>query len=107
MRRRLIRLGLLAVLLAVLGFFALGMPGVPILYTAMFLMKLVGVAELGGDQVWPAVLGISMLEPFALIPADLIAARAAKSRSVRISLAIIITLAIDVAATCVGLLLNS
>ena len=106
-RRQVIRLCLLATILAIAGFLLLGMPGIPILYTAAFLTEPLGAAMLGGDQVWPAVLAISVIGPFALLPADWLGARLATSRWVRVPSTIAITLAMDVAATSIGLLLNS
>ena len=102
-----LRVCLLAIVLAVAGFLTLGLPGIPILYVAALLTKSLGAAELGGDQVWPAVLAISVIGPFALVPADLFGARLATSRWVRVSSTIAVALVIDVLATGVGLLLSS
>ncbi len=107
MRRQLIRLCLLAIILAVAGFLLLGMPGIPILYVAVLLTKPLGAAELGGDQFWPAILGISIVGPFAIIPGDLLGARLATSRWAHVVSTTAVALVINVVATSIGLFLNS
>ncbi len=75
-----------------------------VLEAATGLAGVFGAAGLKGDQAWPAALGISLLGPFALIPADLAASRVTTSRPIRILLTIATTLVIDLASCFVCLL---
>ncbi len=102
--KRLVKLTLVAVVLAVTGLVSLGLPGAIVLEAATGLARVFGAAGPGSDQVWPAALGISLLGPFALIPADFGASRLTTSRPIRILLTIAITLVIDLASSFVCLL---
>ncbi len=104
-RKRLIWTTLAAVVLSALGFITLGLPGFGILAAATALAGLLGAPELGGDQVWPAALAMSMLGPFVLVPIYLGIARMVASRRDRILLTAAVTLAVDVILCCAGLLL--
>ncbi len=102
--KRLVQPTIGAVVLAVAGLVSLGLPGAIVLEAATSLARMFGAPGLGGDQAWPAALGISLLGPFALIPAYLGASRASTSRPIRILLTIAITLVIELASSVVCLL---
>ena len=61
--------------------------------------------QLGADQAWPAAIGISVVGPFALVPAYLVLARLTASRWVRVAATLALTLLADVLCSVVGLLL--
>ena len=67
---------LISVALAIFGLLTAGLPGGVVLQAAESLAGIASSAQLSSDQAWPAALAISLLAPFALIPAHLILRRA-------------------------------
>ena len=105
LRRRVAWLCIVAGGIAAAGFLALGLPGAVVLEAALRLLPLFTGNTLGPDQAWPAAIGISLLGPFALVPAYLAMMRLTPSRWLRVLATAAITLVADVAGSVAGLLL--
>lgn len=71
----------------------------------MPLVHLFTSRELGADQAWPTAIGISVVGPFALVPAYLAMAGVTPSRSARLLGTMAITLVADTLGSVVAVLL--
>ncbi len=105
LQRQVVTACIVASLIALAGLLALGLPGALVLEAATPLAHMVSARELGPDQAWPAAIGISVVGPFALVPAYLALSRLTPSRWVRTLGTVALTLLADVLASVVGLLL--
>ncbi len=92
-------------LIAVAGLLALGLPGALVLESALPMVHLLTSRELGPDQAWPVAIGISILGPFALVPAYLVMARVTPSRSARLLGTTAITFVAEMLGSVVAVLL--
>ena len=103
-RPRTLRL-LIVIGLAAAGFVTLGLPGILVLEAAIVLLAPVSPAQLGGDQFWPAALGISLIGPFAALPVDHLVQRLHLGQWRRIALTACATVLLLVLATAAGIML--
>ena len=105
LRRQVVTACIAAGLVALAGLLALGLPGALVLEAATPVAGLFTRHELAPDQVWPAAIGISVVGPFALVPAYLMLARLTASRWLRVAGTLALTLLADVLCSVVGLVL--
>lgn len=103
MRRRLVWTVVVAAVVSGVGLLSLGLPGFAILAAAAGPARLLGAAELGGDQVWPTALAIAILGPIVLVPVNFCVPLTVP-RLARTLLVAAITLAANVVLCCAGLL---
>lgn len=103
MRRPIVAKILVAAGLVMAGFMALGLPGFLVIEAAMVLVGSVSAAQLGGDQVWPAALMISLLGPFVLLPVDVVVRPLGLRRRNRVLLTGLAVIVVVVVATAVGI----
>ena len=95
----------IAVLIAVAGFVALGFPGLLVLGAAVPVSGLFTPNELGPDQVWPTAIGISVVGPFALVPSYFAMTWLTSSRLARGLGTAAGTLLVNLLATVAGIVL--
>ena len=105
LRRRLLWPCIVAGLIAIAGLLALGLPGVLVLEAAMPVVHLITSCDLGSDQAWPIAIGISIVGPFALVPAYLAMAGVTPSRSARLLGTMAISFVADMLGSVVAVLL--
>ena len=102
-RRRFIQLCWLSAAIAVVSCLLLGLPGAVVLEAAGWVVGRFSAVRLGGDQVWPAALGISLVGPFAVPPVYLGVAALVSGAGLRVLLTVGFGVAVVVAVTAVGI----